>query len=488
MAGGIVTPSGKGGNNVESGNYTFPLVIITNLFFMWGFITCLNDILIPKFQDHFHLDGFKAMLVQFAFFSAYFLVSLAYFIMSTLGIDPIAKYGYKKAIIAGLAICGIGCLMFYPAAGIESYNLFLVALFVLASGVTVLQMGANPYVTLLGSADSASSRLNMTQAFNSLGTTIAPVIGGGLILGTVGGLETVQGPYLFLAAVLFAMAAVIYFIPLPTVVSDHDKEGHEIKGIGAWNYSHLVLGVVCIFFYVGGEVSIGSAVIKFLGLENIAGLPAEKADKYLSFYWGGAMIGRFLGAVLLDDDTKLTVKTVILIIAILGLADLLGIFLMNKDIILGNAAEGTEWDLVTPEIFEAITIVNLLAFFIGKKNPGFTLGVFATIVVGLLTIGIIFDKDIAMWSILSIGLFNSIMFPTIFTLAIRGLGIDTSQGASLLVMAIVGGAIIPPIQGLLYGENNSTLQFSFIVPLVCYAYIAFYGFIGSKPKKVAEKI
>lgn len=463
----------------DNKNYKVPLIVITSLFFMWGFITCLNDILIPKFKSHFALQGWEAMLVQSAFFSAYFLISLVYFIASAGGFDLISKIGYKNAIILGLSICGAGCLLFIPAADNQSFYQFLGALFVLASGITILQMGANPYVALLGPAEGSSSRLNMTQAFNALGTTIAPVIGGMLIFG--GGLETVKMPYVGLASALFALALIIAIIPLPKVSGEVSLE----KGIGAWKYSHLVLGVLCIFFYVGGEVSIGSAIINFLELDNVAGLPAEKADKFLSFYWGGAMVGRFFGAVFLDEKSDIN-KQKGIIGSVILLSYALGVFLMNKHFIMGTPEAGEVLDFKTPIIFTGVALLNLVAFYVGKNKPGFTLGLFASIVVGLLLIGIVGQGNIAMWSVLSIGLFNSIMFPTIFTLAIKDLGIDTSQGASLLIMAIVGGAIIPPIQGLFYGEGNSGLQFSFIIPLLCYLYIAYYGFAGSKPKRVSQ--
>jgi FHS family L-fucose permease-like MFS transporter len=467
-------------SNVQGNkNYKVPLIVITSLFFMWGFITCLNDILIPKFKSHFALQGWEAMLVQSAFFSAYFLISFVYFIASAGGFDLISKIGYKNAIILGLSICGAGCLLFIPAADNESFIQFLGALFVLASGITILQMGANPYVALLGPAEGSSSRLNMTQAFNALGTTIAPVIGGMFIL--AGGLDSVKMPYVGLASTLFALAIIIALIPLPKVSGEVSME----KGIGAWKYSHLVLGVLCIFFYVGGEVSIGSAIINFLELDNVAGLPAHKADKFLSFYWGGAMVGRFFGAVFLDEKSDIgKQKGVIFSVILLSYA--LGVFLMNKDFIMGTPSPDEVADFQTPVIFMGVALLNLVAFYIGKNKPGFTLGLFASIVVGLLLVGIIGSGSFAMWSVLSIGLFNSIMFPTIFTLAIKDLGIDTSQGASLLIMAIVGGAIIPPVQGLLYGEENSGLQFSFIVPLLCYVYIAYYGFVGSKPKRVSQ--
>ncbi|MBC7451221.1 MAG: sugar MFS transporter [Cytophagales bacterium] len=485
MAGIGAPMSTSSTQETENKNYTFPLIIITTLFFMWGFITCLNDILIPKFQDHFVLEGWEAMLVQSAFFSAFFLVSLVYFIASALGFDVISRIGYKNAIIIGLGVSGLGCLLFIPAANTESFNSFLLALFVLASGITILQMGANPYVALLGSSAGSSSRLNMTQAFNSLGTTIAPVIGGMLIFKASAStitknLESVKLPYVGLAVALFALAGVIAMVKLPKLSGDSSS---TVKGIGAWNYSHLILGVLCIFFYVGGEVSIGSAVIKYLGLENIAGLSVHKADKYLSFYWGGAMIGRFFGAIFLNETTDIK-KHVGVLSAIILLSYALGVFLMNKDIIMNAADADLTWNFTTPVFFTGIALLNLIAFYIGKNKPGFTLGFFAGIVCLLLLITMFTNGSIAMWSVLSIGLFNSIMFPTIFTLAIKDLGIDTAQGSSLLVMAIVGGAVIPPLQGLLYGTANSGLQFSFIVPLICYLYIVYYGFVGSKPKQI----
>ena len=485
MAGGVA-PVSNGSSSVGDGkNYSGALAVVTTLFFMWGFITCMNDILIPKFREHFALDGIQAMMVQFCFFTAFFVVSLIYYLVSISKGDPIAKFGYKKAIITGLVICGIGCLIFYPAAIIESYGLFLFALFILASGVTVLQMGANPYVALLGSPEGASSRLNMTQAFNSLGTTIAPIIGGALILSANSdklGLDSVKAPYVFLAVTLFGLAFMIKSFNLPTIESNNSTE----KGIGAHKYRHLVLGVVCIFMYVGGEVSIGSYIINYLGLENIAGLPIHEADRYLAFYWGGAMIGRFFGSIFLDENSNISANTFKLVLIFL-FGFTLALFLANKAIIMDMivhdpAAKLGPWDMTTPLIFSGIIILNELCFFIGKNKPSFTLGIFSTLVVIALFIGITFDGTVAMWSILSIGLFNSIMFPTIFTLAIRGLGIDTGQGSSLLVMAIVGGAFIPPLQGL--AESFVGIQISFFVPLLCYIYIAYYGFVGSKPKEV----
>lgn len=485
MAGGVAPGAGSENATHDGKNYTGPLIIVTLLFFMWGFITCLNDILIPKFREFFGLEGWEAMLVQSAFFAAFFVVALTYYLISVSGKDPIQKMGYKKAIIIGLLVAATGCAMFYPAAIAESFSFFLVALFVLASGITILQMGANPYVSLLGSSEGASSRLNLTQAFNSLGTTIAPIAGGILIFAMCHeetGLEVVEAPYIALTIALVVLAIFIGVSKLPKVTTDSAVLG---KGKGAIKYNHLVLGVICIFTYVGGEVSIGSEIITFLGLPDVAGLEHAAADKYLAVYWGGAMIGRFFGAIFLNEGVKIKEKIVPLV-GILLLSVVLVLFLTNKDVFLAYI-QGTcpgaafpVWNFTASYIFGGIVVGNLIAFYIGKSKPGFTLGLFASIVVGLLLMVMIGSGQTAMWSILCIGLFNSIMFPTIFTLAIKGLGVDTAQGASLLVMAIVGGAIIPPLQGVFEKIN---MHFSFIIPMFCYLYIAYYGFIGSKPKE-----
>lgn len=496
MAGGSAPSSSSDNTSFDPNkNYTAPLIIVTLLFFMWGFITCMNDILIPKFKDVFSLSPVQAMFVQSAFFGAFFFISLIYYILSISGNDLIAKFGYKKAIIVGLLVAALGCFMFYPAAVIESFALFLAGLFVLASGVTILQMGANPYVSLLGRPEGASSRLNMTQAFNSLGTTIAPIIGGILIFSCVkeevgSQLDSVKLPYIILALTLIGLAVFIAFSELPEV---SNKSTDSVKkGKGALSYLHLTLGVVCIFMYVGGEVSIGSTIINYLGLDNVMGLPPEEADKYLAVYWGGSMIGRFFAAIFLNEETVIKEK-IGTILGILVFGILLAIFLTNKEIILSPILEQCDtekvlvWDFSSSFIFIGVVIANIFAFLLGKKKPGFTLGIFSVIVCALLLFAVIGSGLPAMWSVLVIGLFNSIMFPTIFTLAIKGLGIDTSQGSSLLVMAIVGGALVPLLQGAVWDWTDS-LQFSFVVPLLCYAYIAFYGFVGSKPKGIEEDL
>jgi len=422
---------GSGNSNFQidpNKNYTTPLVIVTALFFMWGFITCLNDILIPHLKEVFHLNYTQAMLIQFTFFGAYFIMSLP---SGTI----VSKLGYKNGIIIGLITAGVGCFLFLPAAETRMYGFFLGALFILASGITLLQVAANPYVSILGRPETASSRLNLTQAFNSLGTTLAPQFGRLLIFtgGTMGAAElselspgqlleynlnkaeAVKDPYVGLAVTLFILALLIFFSKLPSI--DKSSDPLEKKGSfsGALQHKHLVLGVICIFMYVGGEVSIGSFLINFLKQPHIAGLEEDEATNYVSIFWGGAMVGRFIGAAVLS-----------------------------------------------------------------KVSPAKALGVCATIVVLLLLAVIGMHGHIAMWAIVSIGLFNSIMFPTIFTLGIKGLGINTSHGSSLLVMAIVGGAIVPLVQGRL--ADSVGIQPAFILPVICYAYIVFYGFIGSRVK------
>lgn len=425
------TISAKANGNGQS--YSFALTVLTSLFFMWGFITCLNDILIPHLKAVFTLNYTQVMLIQFSFFTAYAVVSLPSGML-------VEKLGYKNGIVIGLITAGIGCLMFYPAAGYQSFIMFLVALFILASGITLLQVAANPYVAILGKPETASSRLNLTQAFNSLGTTIAPLFGSILILSlavkTAEEMKTmlpadvtayklaeasaVQAPYLGLAAVLFAIAAMFAVIKLPKIeASEVGSSGGDGGSLdhhhsSAWGYKHLVLGAIGIFVYVGGEVSIGSFLVNYFGQPEIAGLKEADAGKFVSFYWGGAMIGRFVGAYL---TTRIKPN----------------LYLMTNAIIAA-----------------ALVIISMLTF-----------------------------GQVAMWSILAVGLFNSIMFPTIFTLAIDGLGKHTGQASGILCTAIVGGALLPVLQG--YFADTIGIQHAFFIPVLCYIYIAYYGFKGYKP-------
>ncbi|HSP87679.1 MAG TPA: L-fucose:H+ symporter permease [Ignavibacteriaceae bacterium] len=433
MAGSPASPVRNNATSTNEKNYTPALTVLTSLFFIWGFLTCLNDILIPHLKAVFSLNYAEVMLIQFCFFAAYFIVSLPSGII-------VEKIGYKRGIIIGLVTAGIGCLIFYPAAGMRSYPVFLLALFILASGITLLQVAANPYVAILGKPKTASSRLNLTQAFNSLGTTIAPYFGSLLILSVaaksadeisllnpseltayqLAEASAVQIPYLGLAAALFVIAALIASFKLPKIeassVTSSDGHGKNYDELhpSAWKYNHLVLGAVAIFVYVGAEVAIGSFLVNYFGQPEIMGLAEAEAGKFVSFYWGGAMVGRFIGSAVQR-----------------------------------------------------------------KIKPGYVLSFNAVFASLLVVISMLTNGYIAMWSILLVGLFNSIMFPTIFTLAIDGLGKHTGQGSGILCMAIVGGAIIPVIQGFI--ADSIGIHHAFILPVVCYFFIAYYGVRGSIP-------
>lgn len=427
----VMTPAGEGRHQAAAGSNTtnrFALVALTSLFFMWGFITCLNDILIPHLKNVFALNYTQAMLIQFCFFGAYFIVSLPAGVM-------VRRIGYKRGLVCGLLIAGVGCLLFYPAASLRVYGLFLGALFVLAAGITILQVSANPYVAALGPVQTASSRLNLTQAFNSLGTTVAPFFGGVLILAVAAAgmdqmsasaagdldefrrieADAVKIPYLLIAATLFALAAVFAALRLPDlqgVGTAMAAPGQARALQSAWHRPHLVLGALGIFVYVGAEVAIGSFLVNFLGEPDIAGLSEADAAHYVAYYWGGAMLGRFIGSAVMM-----------------------------------------------------------------RVDPSKVLAVCASAAAVLVCLAILGSGGLAMYALLLVGLCNSIMFPTIFSLAVRELGPHTSQGSGILCLAIVGGAIIPLAQGVL--ADAIGIQLAFVLPVICYLYILYYGLRGS---------
>ncbi|HEX2663257.1 MAG TPA: sugar MFS transporter [Candidatus Acidoferrum sp.] len=433
--------------NQEPANYTGPLVILTTLFFMWGSLTSLNDVLIPYVQLTFKIAVDASMLIQTAFFSAYFIFSIP----SAKIIDWI---GYKRAIVAGLLTMVAACLAFYPAAKVPSFAVFLVALIILAAGITILQVAANPYVAVLGKPQTASSRLNLTQAFNSLGTTIFPWIGAHLILRTAGAAvqsasqqaDAIIKLYVyFFATALTLLAIGIWLSKLPRIAAAEHHIGEKVAD-SVWKHPNLVFGAVGIFVYVGAEVAIGSSIANYLALDNIGGFLSASAipdaaaryraalgdaAKYISVYWMGAMIGRFIGSALLQ-----------------------------------------------------------------KIRPGKLLA-FAAIMAGLLVTTSVFSSGhVAMWTILSVGLFNSIMFPSIFTMGIDELGPLTGNGSGILNMAIVGGAVIPWLVGkvaalinhrfypaMTQGETSwgQGIQYALIAATFCYLYILFFAVSGSKP-------
>jgi FHS family L-fucose permease-like MFS transporter len=468
----------------EKQNYTGALIVLTSLFFMWGFITCMNDILIPFLRKMFDLDRFQSMMVQFAFFTAYFVGSVIYFIISARRGDPISKIGYKNGLILGLVVSAFASLLFYPAAQFQMFGLFLGALFILALGFTLLQIAANPYVALLGSPKTASSRLNMSQAFNSLGTTLAPILGGYLVfhyfarmgtplystLGkpvlTDGGgplsILGVQLPYLSFAVIFILLAILIKFTPLPRFTSSAAIQ----KGAGALKHRHLVLGMVAIFMYVGAEVSIGSSFINYA--HEVTGFTEMQAKNFLAFYWGGAMIGRFLGAISLSSLQKEKKYGLMLLTSVLT-------FLLIYGVIFLESGESFPFSNVMP--FIIFLILNYIGFVFGKSLPGRTLAIFAFIVIGLLVTTLLTNGMVALWTIIGIGLFNSIMWSNIFTLAIKDLKEYTAQGSSLLVMMILGGALIPLLQGAVADMLNG-YHYSYFIPIISYVYILYYGWKG----------
>ncbi|HNY90840.1 MAG TPA: sugar MFS transporter [bacterium] len=444
----------------EEKRYGGPFAIMTVLFFMWGFMTVWNDLLIPRFKEAFTLNYFQAMLVQFAFFGAYTIGALIYYLFSTVSGDPINRIGYKNGVIIGLITSAVGSALFYPAAVMVSYTFFLVALFIVGLGFAMLQIAANPYVTILGPEHTASSRLNLSQAFNSLGTTIGPVIGGYLIFKVFNqpgahGADAVKTPYLLFAGVFLLLALVFRFIHLPNF-SNAEQVSH---GAGALKHPHTVLGMIAIFMYVGGEVAVGSAIINFLGTPRLGGLTHETASRYLSFYWGGLMIGRFMGAFALSDMAKSRKRLLVAVIPVIAFFVILA---------LAGPAEALRYGL--------FLLILLAAFYLGENSAHRMLALFSGVIIVLLLTGMTASGVTAQWTILSVGLFCSVMWSNIFSLAIEGLGALKSQGSSLLVMMILGGAILPPLQGWI--ADMAGIQFSFIVPMIAFFYVAFYGLYG----------
>lgn len=457
----------------QNSNFLVPMATITLLFFMWGFITCMNDILIPYLKELFKLSYFESLLVQFCFFGAYFIGSATYFAISYNFGDPINRVGYKKGILFGIGLAALGCVLFYPAATFATYGLFLTALFVLGLGFTVLQITANAYVSLLGPEHSASSRLNLTQAFNAFGTTIAPILGGHLIFELFadrdGGFSAsaTRIPYLVFAGILVLVGVLISFVKLPSFQVDEQEE--HTKGFGVLKFTHLKLGILGIFCYVGAEVAIGSFIINLL--KEIKGFDETVGKNYLSLYWGGAMIGRFFGAISLSHSLSQIKK--IGYMAFIGIAVFALIFSL-VDLSFGQIS-----------FFIAFIIANFLAFMLGKSAPAKTLTLFSGINVALLLVMMLNGGNVAMYAVLGIGLFNSIMWSNIFTLSIAKLGSYTSQGSSLLVMAILGGAIVPLIQAAL--ADKIGVHHSFILPLICYVYVLYFGYYCSKYLKGVEQ-
>lgn len=558
-------------NSAPSGT-RFAFSAVTTLFFMWGFITCMNDLLIPKFKEDFNLTQFQANLVQFAFFGAYFLVSLVYFLISASKGDPINKIGYKNGLVLGLLISGVGCAMFYPAAQIHQFWLFLTALGVLGAGVTLIQIAANPYVTILGPEKSGSSRLNLAQGFCSLGYVIAPFIGGILIFGSdvfegsreieapvaaeaiehfqtifdesekspvdsesalkaladskeifvsakedgldmataddlrdllkdlteeqsnagvvtpltqdafkkadsivselqLEELDSLKAPYLGLGVAFFVIAAIFKMISLPSFT----QEGKIEPGITAFKHKHFVWGWLAIFFYVGSEVTIGSILVNYLGDETVMGLSESESAKYLSFCWGGLMIGRLMGAISLSGLKESKKFPYMVLAAVISTGIIYACASFKQVLTTGSHINPMD---ILP--FIGLIILSFFFFALGKSSAGKMVGLFALVAAALTIFSMSTTGNYALWSILGIGLFNSIMWSNIFSLSIKGLGKDTSQGSSLLVMMIVGGALMPLAQG--YLTDTYGIRASLGIVLLGYVYLVWYGFFAPKAK------
>ena len=378
--------------------------------------------------------------------------------------------GYQRGAVVGLLIAGGGALLFYPASVQLSYPLFLSALFTIGLGFTLLQISANPYVIAIGAEETASSRLNLCQGVNSLGTTLGPLIGGGLILSLVGTQEeasadAVRIPYLVFAGMLISLAIFFSLAKLPRIL----PPGTVQRGASVLRKPSVLLGMFAIFCYVGAEVSIGSIMIDFFGLEEIAGIGKGEASAYVALYWGGLMVGRFMGAVMVSSISS-SAKT----ISVLGIP-VVGFFLLAYMFSVSQETDYVE-TVVLLKPYALAMLLNLGAFALGAGKPARTIGVFAIVCVALLGVAIYRGGEIAFWSVIAVGLFNSIMWSNIFALSIQGLGKYQAQASSLLVMAIVGGALLPLLQG--GRADDFGIQSSVVVPLVAYVYIAFYGLWG----------
>lgn len=481
-------------------SYGGALAVVTTLFFMWGFLTCLNDILIPHFKGMFGLNYRQGMMVQGFFFGAYAVFSVP----SAKLIDWI---GYQRSMVVGLLTMGLGAFLFVPAASVPSYALFLVAVTILATGITCLQVAANPYVTVLGKPETASSRLNLTQAFNSLGTFLAPFFGGILILsaaaktsGEVQALSpdalqayrlqeaaTVKAPYVGLGIALVVLAIAIALFKLPKIEHAQHKVGEKVAD-SIWRHPNLVFGAIAIFVYVGAEVSIGSFLVNYFHESNIGGLAEKVAASFVAFYWGGAMLGRFIGSNYLGGAKG---KYMFLVSA-LSIALILLSYPIGNQIPAGYQPGVPNLIWLAWLVFSgrplfvlvavAAATIGLVALMKGGKATaptGLLLGICAIATSVLVAISMLATGHLAMWSIILVGFFNSIMFPSIFTLGVAELGPLTGDGSGLLIMAIVGGAIIPLAQGWI--ADKIGIHHAFFLPVLCYLYILYFALSGSKP-------
>ena len=433
------------------------------IFFIFGFVTTFNITLADKFKAVFDLSNFEAQLVNGAFFFTYFVLSF------TCG-GIIKKIGYKSGVILGLVLVALGSFLFFPAAKVPSFPFFLVAIFIMASGVVFLQTAANPYVTALGPSETASGRLNLTQALNSIATTLAPIVASIFVFKEVAeralnsalnpaqiAAQSVPVPFIIIGVLVLIIAVVIFMLKLPVI----ETVGEQKKSV--WKYPHVILGALGIFFYVGAEV--GSAAMIQRYLQEAANFTKTDAAKMIALYWGGAMIGRFYGSFMLSnvDKAKKSLYTVLVLI----LAFVVGWYIRRQ------FTDGL--------IFVGIAFINYLAIQLGSGKANKTLAVFAMIAAMLALATMIVPSGLILWVGCSIGFFNSVMFPNIFALGVDGLDHgELSMASGLINTLIVGGAVVPVLMGLM--ADGFGVRYSFILPVVCYGYILFFALVGSKHK------
>src|SRR6202451_3952585 len=490
----VVTAPGSGQS------YGAPLATVTTLFFMWGFLNCLNDILVPHLKSIFDLNYKQSQFIQLAFFGAYFVFS---FPASKL-VDWI---GYQKSMVVGLVTAGIGGFLFVPAAVFPSYPLFLGAFIVLAAGITCLQVAANPYVTVLGRPQTASSRLTLTQAFNSLGTSLAPSFGGLLILSAapktmeeiralapdamrayrLHEAATVKTPYVGLGIALVLLAIAIGSFKLPKIPHAQHQIGEKVND-SIWRHRNLVFGAIAIFVYVGAEVSIGSFLVNYFSQPEIGGLTEKLAASFVSFYWGGAMLGRFIGSNFLGGAKAKYMGLVTAIsIALILLSYPIESHMPpgyqpgvpNLTWLAWLVVAGRPLFTLVAIVAAVIALVAMLRGGTATAKTGVLLAICAISTSALVAISMLTNGHFAMWSIILVGFFNSIMFPSIFTLGVAELGPLTGDGSGIMIMAIVGGAILPLAQGAI--ADRIGIHHAFFLPVICYLYILYFALSGSKP-------
>jgi FHS family L-fucose permease-like MFS transporter len=427
------------------------------IFFLFGFVTTFNITLADKFKSVFELSNFQAQLVNGAFFFTYFLLSF------TAG-GIIKKIGYKGGVILGLLLVAVGSFLFYPAAKALSFPFFLFAIFVMAGGVVFLQVAANPYVTALGPSETASGRLNLTQALNSIATYLAPLVASAFVfkaasaaLAPAEAAKSVPTPFLIIGIIVLVIAVVIYFLKLPEI----STQGVEKKSI--WKYPHVILGAVGIFCYVGAEV--GTAAMLQRYFQEALDMARSDAAKMIALYWGGAMVGRFYGSFMLSNTS--TSRKYLYAALVVALAVFVGWFVRR--------------DITDGLIFAGIAVINYLAIQLGRGKAARSLAVFGLVAALLLVVVMSTGSGVILWLGLSIGFFNSIMFPNIFALGVDGLDKgELSMASGLINTLIVGGAVVPVLMGLI--ADGMGVKFAFILPLICYLYIVFFALIGSKHK------